>query len=276
MRNISYFYMRERVLIKAMADFVFVGSTIDELMFERVRVVATDLSLVGVFAARVHIVDSMWSTRRSTTIRRVPPQRIDEFVATNTTFNRIVPALYGNNDRVIFKQCRIDTLQPAPSLPPRNVTSYIFAHTSIGHWHSHSWTSARRVGSIEWRHVSIEHIHHHAIYASEIGQLQMRNVHISTISSRAFERNAIEEVTIASSTIGAFGRSSFGGTATRSISIANVDVLSIDDEALAALNTTQLTIVNSTFDRFAERLFRYANVCAACWRGNHDLITFIL
>jgi hypothetical protein len=57
MQNISYFYLREKVLIKSMSDFVFIGSRIEELFFENAHVHATDLSLIGLRSDRIHILD---------------------------------------------------------------------------------------------------------------------------------------------------------------------------------------------------------------------------
>lgn len=106
MHNISYFYMREKVLIKTMSDFVFIGSTIEEIVFENAHVHSTDLSLVGIHAERLHIIDSKWNARKVQTIRRIPAQRVNELFIQNTNLNRLVLSLLYNYTSVLLNGCK--------------------------------------------------------------------------------------------------------------------------------------------------------------------------
>ena len=47
---------------------------------------------------------------------------------------------------------------------------------------------------MEWSYSSIENVHHHSIYSSDILKLHFHNVQITSLTSRAFEQNAIQEI----------------------------------------------------------------------------------
>lgn len=152
MSNISYFYLREKVLIKSMSDFVFIGSRIEELFFENAHVHATDLSLTGLRADRIHILDrfvlstifigfycllnifSKWNALKVMTIRRIPGQQVGELLIKNTTINRLVLALLYNYTNIILDKCKILHLQPAPAIVPQNISSISFTQSTLTHW----------------------------------------------------------------------------------------------------------------------------------------------
>lgn len=134
MHNISYFYMREKVLVKTMSDFIFIGSTIEEIVFENAHIHATDLSLVGVQAERIHIIDSKWNARKVQTIKRIPAQRVNELFIQNTNVNRLVLALFYNYTNILLNGCKILHLQPAPGIVAQNNTLISFTQCTLTHW----------------------------------------------------------------------------------------------------------------------------------------------
>lgn len=115
-------------------DFVFIGSTIEEIVFENTHVHATDLSLVGVYADRIHIIDTRWNARKVMVIRRIPGQRVSELLIQNTVLNRLVLALLYNYTNILLNRCKITHLQPAPSVVPQNITSISFTQSVLAHW----------------------------------------------------------------------------------------------------------------------------------------------
>jgi hypothetical protein len=135
MTNISYFYLREKVLIKTMSDFIFIGSTIEEIVFENAHIHSTDLSLVGIHAERIHIIDSKWNARKVQTIRRVPAQKVSELFIQNSNINRLVLSLLYNYTNVILNGCKILHLQPAPGIILQNISLISFTQCSLTHWY---------------------------------------------------------------------------------------------------------------------------------------------
>ncbi|KAI6201789.1 hypothetical protein M3Y96_00879800 [Aphelenchoides besseyi] len=255
MINITYFYMREKVLIKSMNDFAFVGSNIEELIFENAHVHASDLSLLGIQADRIHILNSKWNSRKVIAIRRIPSQFVAELLVQNSTLNRFVPALCYNYTTVRFEQCKIVHLQPAPTMIPQNITELSFSHCLVTHWHPHTLTSARNIGTIKWSYSSIENIHHHSIYASDLLRVQFKNVRITSLSSRAFERNEIQQVSLVESSFKLIGKLVFGSSNIQNFTIERVEVQILEAEALAAFNSSLFTITESRFGQFPTHLF---------------------
>ncbi|KAI6215441.1 hypothetical protein M3Y94_00385500 [Aphelenchoides besseyi] len=255
MINITYFYMREKVLIKSMNDFAFVGSNIEELVFENAHVHASDLSLLGIQADRIHILNSKWNARKVVAIRRIPSQFVAELLVQNSTLNRFVPALCYNYTAVRFEQCKIVHLQPAPTMIPQNITEISFSQCLVTHWHPHTLTSARNIGTIKWSYSSIENIHHHSIYASDLLRVQFKNVRITSLSSRAFERNEIQQVSLVESSFKLIGKLVFGSSNIQNLTIERVEVQILEEEALAAFNSSLFTITESRFGQFPTHLF---------------------
>ncbi|KAI6177287.1 hypothetical protein M3Y97_00890300 [Aphelenchoides bicaudatus] len=255
MQNISYFYARDKVLIKSMSDFAFIGSRIEELFFENSHVHATDLSLTGLYADRIHILDSKWNNLKVMTIRRIPQQKVKELLIQNTTINRIVFALLYNYTNVIVDKCKILHIQPAPTIVPQNISSILFTQSVLTHWNSHALTSAYNIGKIEWSYTSIEVIHHHAMFSSEIGKLNFHNVHITTLSSRAFEQNNIQEMSLVESSVKLFGKMFLSKSEIQNLTIDRLETSVLEEGAFSKLNSSLISILASKFDQFPPMLF---------------------
>jgi hypothetical protein len=260
--------MRQKILIKSMGDFLFIGSTIEEIIIENAHVHATDLSLVGINAERVHILDTKWNAKKTVAIRRIPTQHVTEFLLQNITINRLVPALFYNHSSVQFDRCKILHLQPAPGLVAQNITKMSFSQCILSHWydffltkhrrcfrHPHALNSAHNIGTIEWSYSSIENIHHHSIYASDIQKLHFHNTHVGILSARAFEQNELQEMTIVESSFKTFGRMAIGRSDIQNLTIDRVEVKLMEDGAFAGINSSLFTINDSKFGQFPAMLF---------------------
>ncbi|KAI6240028.1 hypothetical protein M3Y99_00486500 [Aphelenchoides fujianensis] len=256
MLNITYFFFREKVLIKSIGDYAFVGSTVEELVFENAHVHASDLALVGIHAERIHVLDSKWNAKKVISIRRIPSQHVGELLVQNSTFNRFLPALCYNYTSVRFEQSKIVHLQPAPTMIPQNISALSFHQCLVTHWHPHTLTSARNIGTIEWTYSSIENVHHHSIYASDLLRIGFQNVHVTTLSSRAFEKNEIQNVVFVESNFKLFGKAVFNGCSIQNLTIERVQVDVLEEQALAGVNSSLFSISSSRFGQFPMLLFR--------------------
>lgn len=121
---------------------------------------------------------------------------------------------------------------------------------------SHALTSSRNIGRIEWSYSSIETVHHHAIYSSDINKLHFHNVHITTLSSRAFEQNEIQEMSIVESSAKLLGKLFMGGSDIQNLTIDRLEVRAVEEGAFSNINSSLFSISSSKFDQFPKFLFQ--------------------
>lgn len=119
----------------------------------------------------------------------------------------------------------------------------------------HALTSAFNIGKMEWSYTSIEVVHHHAIFSSEINKLHFHNIHITTLSSRAFEQNELQEMSIVESSVKLFGKMFLGRSDIQNLTIDRLEVGVLEEGAFSKLNSSLISIMSSKFDQFPPMLF---------------------
>jgi hypothetical protein len=108
---------------------------------------------------------------------------------------------------------------------------------------------------VEWSYTSIEVVHHHAIYSSDINKLHFHNVHVTTLSSRAFEQNEIQEMSLVESSVKMLGKMFLGRCDIQNLTIDRLEVGVLEEGAFSKLNASLISIASSKFDQFPPMLF---------------------
>lgn len=256
MQNITYFYMKEKILIKTMADFVFVGSTISELLIEKANIHSTDLTFVGLHASEVQMKNIKMNVKKTNALKRIPSQSIERFIVEGSVINRVVLALYYNTSLLSFDRVKISHFQGNPNLVVQNITTMVIKQSMITHWHSHTISSARSLNNLVIDSSTVTTIHDHAIYASSIDSAMFINTNIDTIKSKAFTRNDMREFIFDGSVIESMENNLFFESLIDNFTINGCKISELKEEAFAHFNSSLLSIYDSALSSFPDSTFK--------------------
>ncbi|CAD5221947.1 unnamed protein product [Bursaphelenchus xylophilus] len=256
MKNITYFYMREKILCREMGDFLFIGSTFNEVIIEKAHLHSTDLTFVGLHSYDVQLRNVKLTAKRTAKLSRIPTQKIKRFRVQNSVINRLILSLLYNTSIIEFHKVKISHFLRAPNLIPQNIEDITFRESIITHWHSHAISSGKGINSITLELTSIDRINRHGIHASEIDSINVINSRVDTIDSNAFSRNDFNVISINGSSINSLGKHSMAGSQVQNLTMTLSEINYIDGEGFGFINSTLFILEQNEINSLPESLFK--------------------
>ncbi|CAD5215978.1 unnamed protein product [Bursaphelenchus okinawaensis] len=256
MKNITFFYMREKILCREVGDFIFIGSTINEVIIEKAHIHSTDLSFVGLCAQDVYLRNVKITAKRTSKLSRIPMQKVKKFRVQNSVLNRFVLAFHYNISSIEFQKVKISHFLRAPNLIPQNIDRVLFKESVITHWHGHAVSSAKGMLSLTLELSSIDKINRHGVYASEIDTVNIINSRIDTIDSNAFSRNDFNVVFVNGSSINFMGKHSMSGSQIQNFTMMLSEINAIEEQSFGFINCTLMTFEQNEINVLPESLFK--------------------
>uniref|UniRef100_A0A915D358 Uncharacterized protein n=1 Tax=Ditylenchus dipsaci TaxID=166011 RepID=A0A915D358_9BILA len=249
MKGIQHFYMREKIHISSISDHIFVGSSINELIFENAQIRSTDLSFVGLNAQQVSFINCRIHSQKRSHLRRIAVQTVENFQARNSSFNRVTLKL------AIFLHL-LNLLQ----ILLLHIGQIKFKRCFINQWHSYAFNSARNIGLILLKNSRILAFHRHAIYNSHINKLLLQNTRVKSVDREAFPNNffgsiELNEVDVLSVGLGAFSSTNI----LEKFLIQRTNIHFMQEGVFAHMNIPRLIVAQSSFGKFPTGVFEATN-----------------
>uniref|UniRef100_A0A914DUJ4 LRR containing protein n=1 Tax=Acrobeloides nanus TaxID=290746 RepID=A0A914DUJ4_9BILA len=266
MRGINNLYMREGIVISSMGDQICYGSQIDEIVFENANIRATDLSLFGIFANRIHIFNTKWHAEKSPLPRkkyRPPKQKVEEFFMQNSSINRLIFNLHYNYSTVIYDGCKIANLLSLESFPVENISFITIRKSVINQWTSYGINSGQNIGKLQIEDSKISHLHPAAIFDTTLDSIEIKNSRIEKFATKFLEHSILYGFTIENVEVASMSKSAFADT--------SIDYLTINSSKFLMIDEDQLEFSHSGFtcqqdDCETNALFLHPSIHNLAWK----------
>lgn len=249
--------MRDNISINHLDNHVFKDSNIEEIMFEKCNVKATDYSLNGIHTKKLELIDTKWHTDKINK-RTIIKQNIHHFITKNSTFNRIVPGLLYNTNTIGIDECQIHHLASINGYESKNINELQIRNSKIYQWHSHAINS--NINKILIENSIIDKFHHRSIYNSNIESIVIDKSNIQYTSPKLFEKSIIKKLLLTETVIGMLTSNTFAFSKINTLLINEIKFIKIENRAFGLISSSQLQISGSIFPEFPQYLFDKSNV----------------
>uniref|UniRef100_A0AC35TMG3 Protein kinase domain-containing protein n=1 Tax=Rhabditophanes sp. KR3021 TaxID=114890 RepID=A0AC35TMG3_9BILA len=264
MTYINKFFIRDQIILQQMGEHLFIGTQINEVIFEKVNAVGSELFLIGLRAKKI-LLKEMKMQLKAGKLKRNPTQDIGELKIINCSINRLVVALFYNYTQVLVKNSHVNSVRGINGVGiifPYNISSITFEGTRISHIHAHAFKGSRSVERLNFISSRIEHFHSRAFEDNYISFVAINSTIISVMGPHAFNTNKFETVILFNTTIAEAGKEIFYKTSMNSLTLQNCTLPLYNTTNLfgAISEVDTLAIQYSTFTNIQDSFFSKSNI----------------